>query len=92
MKKKIEKLLTMNKLSLNYSKTKFVLIHKKKSIGDFNLYIDNNKIEQVKLYEYLGVTIDEKLKWTDQITYCEPSCIHKSGKIGNQQKTLVFLS
>ena len=79
--KKIEKWLTMNKFSLNYSKRKFMLIHKKLSIGNFNLYIDNNKIEQVKLYEYLGVTIDEKLNWIDQIKHIESKLSQACGAI-----------
>ena len=47
---KIENWLHSNKLSLNHQKTKFMLIHSKRSHLDLNLYINDNKIEQVNSF------------------------------------------
>ena len=66
---KIEKWMHCNKLSLNHKKTKYMLVHSKRSNIAFNLYINNNKIEQVASFEYLGVIIDEKLKWSEHIKF-----------------------
>ena len=63
-----------NKLSLNYTKTKFMLIHKNKTISALNIHIDGNKIEQVRTYQYLGVTMDDKLTWIDHIKNVERKC------------------
>ena len=46
-----------------------MLVHSKRSNLAFNLYINNNKIDQINSFEYLGVTIDEKLRWSDHIKF-----------------------
>ena len=78
---KIENWLRSNKLSLNHSKTKFMLVHSKRSHLAFNLYINNNKISQITSYEYLGVTIDDKLRWVNQIKYIETKLSQACGAI-----------
>ena len=57
-----------NKLSINADKTKFI-IYKMRNKADINLKILINKvqIERVATYKYLGVIIDEKLKWENHI-------------------------
>ena len=70
-----------NKLSLNYTKTKFMLIHKNKTISALNIHIDGNKIEQVRTYQYLGVTMDDKLTWIDHIKNVEKKISQVSGVI-----------
>ena len=78
---KIETWLHSNKLSLNHKKTKFMLVHSKRSNLAFNLYINNNKISQINSYEYLGVTIDDKLKWVNQIKFIETKLSQACGAI-----------
>ena len=78
---KIENWLFSNKLSLNYSKTKFMLIHSKRSCPTLNLYIKNNKIEQVKSYEYLGTIMDDKVNWCKQIKHVESKLSQACGAI-----------
>ena len=78
---KIENWLHSNKLSLNHTKTKFMLIHSKRSNLAFNLYINNNKISQVSSFEYLGVKIDEKLKWKNEINFVETKLSQACGAI-----------
>ena len=70
-----------NKLTLNHSKTKFMLVHRKTSTPILNLYINNNKIEQVKSFEYLGVKIDEKLNWKEHIKSIETKISQSCGAI-----------
>ena len=58
-----------------------MLVHSKRSNLAFNLYINNNKINKVTSYEYLGVTIDDKLKWTNQIKFIETKLSQACGAI-----------
>ena len=48
-----------------------MLIHSKRSNLSLNLYINNHKIKQVNSFEYLGIFIDDKLKWDKQIKSTE---------------------
>ena len=63
---KIVEWLALNKLSLNAKKTKFMIFHhKQKSIENIvpKLMINNVVIERVKVFNFLGVTIDEHVTW-----------------------------
>ena len=54
--------LTANKLSLNISKTKYMLItNKHVSTESFVINVNRNRIERTMTYKYLGVIVDEKL-------------------------------
>ena len=60
----------MNKLSLNISKTKFILFHKhRKKITNRNIdiKINNTSIEQVEEIKFLGAHIDSTLSWKPHI-------------------------
>ena len=54
--------LKFNRIALNISKSKFMIFNSK---GNYNahLYIDNNEIERVEELKYLGVIVDDKLKF-----------------------------
>ena len=53
---------------LNVNKTKKMLMDfKKKETEIMPLKINDKIIEQVTTYTYIGVTIDEKLHWSDHI-------------------------
>ena len=64
---KITEWLTANKLTLNKSKTEFMLIGSRQRLNTFNrlpsFNIDSNSIKQVKFTKSLGVYIDENLTW-----------------------------
>ena len=63
---KIHEWLTLNKLSLNVSKTKFMLFHhKKRNISKIipTVEIDSIRIERVTVFNFLGLTVDENLTW-----------------------------
>ena len=56
-----------NKLSVNYSKTKFMIINKipHKSIDEpFKIALNGAVLERTESAKYLGVFIDEKLNWS----------------------------
>ena len=69
--KKIQHWMFSNKLSINYSKTNFMLIHRNAEEVPFELFINNNRIERVDCIEYLGIKIDDKLTWKKHIKYIE---------------------
>ena len=57
-----------NYLQLNANKTKEMVIgFRKKGTDIMSLKINDPMIDQVYTYKYLGVTIDEKLHWSDHI-------------------------
>lgn len=60
-----------NKLELNVSKTKCMLIGSKQlsNMSNVNVFIENNKVEIVEEFKYLGVIIDNHLKFKKNIDY-----------------------
>ena len=68
---KIENWMICNKLTLNHTKTKFMIINKNGRNSSINIYINNHQIEKVDSMEYLGITIDSKLNWSKQIKNIE---------------------
>lgn len=68
----IDKWLKRNKLMINVNKTKWMMISKKNidMTKQHNLQIDNEKIEKVKCIKYLGVQIDDKITFENQIETC----------------------
>ena len=63
--------LIANKLTLNKSKTEFMLIGFRQRLQTFNppssLFIDNAPIHQVVSTKSLGVQVDENLSWNVHI-------------------------
>jgi hypothetical protein len=60
-------------LSLNVKKSKLIVLNRSNSklISNVDIYINNEKLEQVSEFKYLGVMIDNKLDWNDQ---CNEIC------------------
>ena len=57
----------MNKLSLNISKTKYILFHtarKKTKINPLHILLENTEIELVESFNFLGITLDEHMTWS----------------------------
>ena len=61
-----------NKLSLNVSKTNYMLFTKSRSIysNEENLKMANIVINRTPCFKLLGVHIDEQLSWNHHIKYC----------------------
>ena len=57
----------VNKLSLNHSKTKYIIFSNKRIITPVKLAIKGIEIEQVYEHNFLGVTIDSGLSWKQHI-------------------------
>ena len=72
-----------NKLTINYSKTKFMIVRSNKleNIQSFTVSIDGNLIERVNCFKYLGVDIDDNLSWKTHIHSLESELSRLSGFI-----------
>ncbi len=56
--------LHVNKLSLNVGKTKYTIFHiKQKKINILEIKVNDNIIERVKDFNFLGFVINENLSW-----------------------------
>ena len=62
-----------NQLSVNPTKTKYILFSKKVTPMTDGLFlkIDNEKLEQVNSTKFLGVFIDSHLTWENHIEHCK---------------------
>jgi exonuclease III len=56
-----------NGLALNLKKTNYMIFSRRKVTDEFNLIIAGVKIERKKEARFLGVIVDDKLKWTQHI-------------------------
>ena len=66
----IHEWLSINKLSLNVKKTKFMIFHyRQRNIDDLilDLQINSETIERVTEFNFLGLTLDENLNWNAHI-------------------------
>ena len=61
--------LEINKLSLNVIKTNFIISHRGESlISHIEIKIDNQNIDKLDIFKFLGVVIDSKLSWKNHIS------------------------
>lgn len=63
----LEKWMHQHKLTVNASKTKYMLFNVPKG-SSLHICYGNNTIELVDAYKYLGVWLDSEMKWTEHIT------------------------
>ena len=61
--------LKVNKLSINFNKTEFMVpvVTAKQNKPELRVLIDNNPIKQSHHIKYLGILIDDNLNWKQQI-------------------------
>ena len=66
---KVAEWLDINKLSINTSKTKFILFrsYNKKQNFDITVEMNKEKLKQVKNTTFLGIVIDECLIWNEHV-------------------------
>ena len=67
--KKIKSWFDTNKLSLNLTKTKFMVFGNRKIDANISLKIEDVVIERVFENKFLGVILDNKLCWKPHISY-----------------------
>ncbi len=83
-----------NKLSINISKTKYVLFHTRNSLpdelipDDLTLTIDNINIDRTNCMKFLGILVDQNVLWNDHCNYIT-SKISKSIYILNRVKRIL---
>ena len=61
-----------NQLSVNIDKTKYMLFSRNSNTNpDLQICIDTKNLEQVNVIKFLGLYIDDKLKWDLHIQHCK---------------------
>ena len=66
--RKVNNWLVTNKLSLNFNKTKYMQFHKApKHVPHLHLQINNNEISRVETFNFLGLQVNDNLKWNTHI-------------------------
>ena len=80
---KVVKWLNANKLSINSSKTKFVIFKSKNKLlnTEVTLKINNDFLKQVLFIKFLGVIIDQNLTWKNHISSVLQSVMKSTGLI-----------
>ena len=67
---KLTEWLNANKLSINVSKSHCMVFHRsRRKINKGNILLDTTILSQVTFTKFLGVILDDKLKWTHHISY-----------------------
>ena len=74
---RIENWARENKMQFNESKSKAMLITRKRRTNGINIFLNNKRLEQVKEIKYLGIHFDSKLTFSSHIEYIT----EKSGKL-----------
>ena len=66
---KVTNWLNVNKLSINTTKTKYIIFKSsnKKRDTEINIQLNHNTIQQVTHVKFLGVIIDQNLTWKNHI-------------------------
>ena len=60
---KVNQWMKINKLTISYSKSNFIIFSRSKFKKSYNIKIEGNTLERVTETRYLGVYLDEKLDW-----------------------------
>ena len=80
-----------NFLSLNYSKTKIMLIgtHQRLAkVDSFNVEAQNTELDRVYKFKYLGVVLDPWLSWNDHIDYITTKISSRLGMLRKARKVV----
>ena len=89
--KQLENWLRLNQMHVNVSKTKVMLLHSKtkRILHDFDVYRNDERLEIVDQYKYLGVIIDSNLRWQEHV---DNLCKRISMKLPVLRRIKPFLS
>ena len=87
--RKINEWLQINKLSLNISKSKYMIFQKvDKDVQHLTLNIDNTNIERVYELKKLGLILDANLNWKKHLGKISNQCSKKIGILNKLKHTL----
>ena len=81
----------LNGLLLNLKKTKYMIFSRKINLGNIEVTISNRKIERKSEARFLGVIVDENLKWTKHISALKSKMTKYLG-IMCKLKFIIYLS
>ena len=86
---KIVEWLNVNKLSINISKSQYMIFQssKKNFITKENLFINGTMIRKVESTKFLGVIIDSKLSWSEHIHHIKNKISKSIGILYKVRKT-----
>ena len=89
----IDEWMTANKLTVNSSKTKYLLFIPKKSNysisnTSFNVHFRNNTIEKVSSIRFLGVIINKNLSWKEHMNMIKRKICSSLGNIMRVNRVL----
>ena len=90
--KRIHDWMCLNKLSLNVDKTESILIGTRSMLSkrkSLNVHISGNRIQSKETVKYLGVLIDQELKWNAHI---ENLCTRTSKLVNFLGRLRVFIN
>ena len=84
---KLTEWLNANKLSINVSKSHYMVFHRsRRRINKGNILLDTTILSQVTFTKFLGVILDDKLKWTHHISYIKNKISKSRGIILKARK------
>ena len=86
---KLTEWLNANKLSINVSKSHYMVFHRsRRKINKGNILLDTTILSQVTYTKFLGVILDDKLKWTHHISCIKNKISKGMGIILKARKVL----
>ena len=86
---KLTEWLNANKLSINVSKSHYMVFHRsRRKIIKGDILLDTTILSQVTFTKFLGVIRDDKLKWTHHISYLKNTISKGMGIILKARKVL----
>ena len=86
---KLTEWLNANKLSINVSKSHYMVFHRsRRKINNGNILLDTTILSPVTFTKFLEVILDDKLKWTHHISYIKNKISKGMGIILKARKVL----
>ena len=64
----LDRLLKLNKISINADKTKYTLFSYNKNVNFPDISVGNNTINETSVPKFLGIHLDKKLNFVNRIT------------------------
>jgi hypothetical protein len=83
---KIKKWAKDSKMQFNESKSKAILITRKRNTQSINIYINNRRLEIVKEMKYLGIYFDSRLTFNTSIKYLAENSTKLIHNVGRSAK------